>query len=181
MHSFGYFWESFWDQFDLANDISFTVEDFSICVQLLACAIFELAFREFGDRFSVFVKDFSLLVDFKALQDIQTRQLGNLWRSFVSSIPGLLTSLFASFLGFISSGFKLLRKLWMKCFHCLVGSLARDDLNFADNITIVIDNKALVVGYLTSASGWVGVVCEFTDNLAFFVEDVALLVDLLTS
>ena len=163
------FWKSFWDDFDLADDVTLLVENFALIVDLFPCAVADFAFGKTCNGFSIFVQDFALFVDFKAFQNVDPWELRRLW---FLALWEFLLSTFALFCS-------LFNKLRMESFHRLVCGFARNDFYSANDIAIVIKDLALFIRYLASTLFWVGVFSELTNRFTLFVQNFAFLVDLL--
>ena len=65
--------------------------------------------------------------------------------------------------------------------HGFVGCFSRHNFDSADNFTFIVGDFAVLVGNFADALFQVGIFGELSESLSLFVEDLALLVDLLTS
>ena len=142
------------DGLDLSEDVAILVNDLTLLVDFLAGALLNVALSKLTDGLTLFVEDLTLLVDLEALKNVKLRSNLNL----------------------LDLGLDLSETL-LQLLHGLESGLARDNLDLANRLALLVEDLALFVDGLASAV--LGLAFgELTNLLTLSIKDLALLVDL---
>ncbi|KAH4611447.1 hypothetical protein HBI17_027020 [Parastagonospora nodorum] len=158
---------------DLSEDFAVLVDDFALLVDLLSSTFFGVTFDKLTDGLTLFVEDLALLVDLEALKSVDLGSDFNLLRLF---LLGVLTLGIFTFRVFALGVFSLTKTL-LELLDGLEGSLAGNDVDLSNDVSVLVKNLALFVDLLADALVKLAVF-ELTNLLALRVEHLALFVDL---
>ncbi|KAH5153171.1 hypothetical protein HBH69_128840 [Parastagonospora nodorum] len=158
---------------DLSEDFAVLVDDFALLVDLLSSTFFGVTFDKLTDGLTLFVEDLALLVDLEALKSVDLGSDFDLLRLF---LLGVLTLGIFTFRVFALGVFSLTKTL-LELLDGLEGSLAGNDVDLSNDVSVLVKNLALFVDLLADALVKLAVF-ELTNLLALRVEHLALFVDL---